>query len=777
MARDDERDALWGALRDVHETGRARLLLVRGRSGSGKSRVVEWIVERAHELGAATPFRAMHAPIPGPSHGVSAALGRHLGVQGLDRMESTERIRGWLTEQGADDIEDLDFEALGLAELTVPAVSAGAVVRFTNSNERHALAARLMEREASRRPVILWVDDTQWSNSALALVAHLLERQSHSPAPILVVVTVRDEAVAGNEELQGRLTDLLAAPRTGTLDVGPLAPAEQAALVGELLGLEGDLAVQVRRRTAGNPLFAVQLVGDWVQRGVLAPGPRGFTLREGEHAELPDDIHDLWLRRLQQALAELPETAWEVLELAAALGQVVDQAEWAATCGRAGLEIPDGLVEALVRSRLAVREAGGWRMVHAMLRESLEREARESGAWRSINRRCAEALEHRYGSGPRAAERLGRHLFAGGDLDESLRPLIGAAWEARASSDHETSFELLELHARALHGLRRPASDEEWGASLALRSILLNTLGRDSEASAVAEDALERAERHGWRRPLPQIYRVAGWGAVRTGRMALGRERFRRGVEVAGELGQGEVVPQLVQGEGYAALFAGDLEDTDVLAARSARLAEARGDVFGLAEATKLQATVARLRGRRELASELYHQALFGFERVGNRTGLAQVHNELAEMARGAGDLETADEHYQQARRLFADTGSFHVRVMDVNLALLALAREEYGDAEPLLRAAIEDVGTEHPSVHWMASVALMVCAAARRDWTEWDRLEPHALSPEGLQHIVERDIAVTAEQAGQLARAMGQPQRAAPMLELAEAERRKLDG
>ena len=40
-------------------------------------------------------------------------------------------------------------------------------------------------------------------------------------------------------------------------------------LTREVLGLSDGLAAAVDARTAGNPLFAVQLVGDWVQRGVI----------------------------------------------------------------------------------------------------------------------------------------------------------------------------------------------------------------------------------------------------------------------------------------------------------------------------------------------------------------------------------------------------------------------------------------------------------------------------------------------------------------------------
>jgi hypothetical protein len=41
----------------------------------------------------------------------------------------------------------------------------------------------------------------------------------------------------------------------------------------------------------GNPMFAVQLVGSLVERRVLEVGKKGFVLRPGERAVLPDNIH------------------------------------------------------------------------------------------------------------------------------------------------------------------------------------------------------------------------------------------------------------------------------------------------------------------------------------------------------------------------------------------------------------------------------------------------------------------------------------------------------
>ena len=50
----EERDALWRALKSVKTTGKARVVVIHGPAGAGKTRLGEWLLERAHELGAAS---------------------------------------------------------------------------------------------------------------------------------------------------------------------------------------------------------------------------------------------------------------------------------------------------------------------------------------------------------------------------------------------------------------------------------------------------------------------------------------------------------------------------------------------------------------------------------------------------------------------------------------------------------------------------------------------------------------------------------------------------
>ncbi len=424
--RTGERDQIWRTLVEVHEAGEARLLHLHGTAGAGKSRVVEWMCERAHELGGAVGLRATHSPMGGPADGLSRTFANHLRCVGMTHGEVAERCRHLLAAQGAAD----EYEWHALAQLIAPSPAplGGPGVVFSTPTQRYVLMRRVVERVARRRPVIIWLDDAQWGNDSLGFATYLMRTQTIAPSPVLVLVTTQDEALRSRSLERVQLERLLRQPGTKSLEVAPLLPEDHSTLVQELLGLEGDLAHTVERRTAGNPLFAVQLVGDWVQRGVLEVGNTGFRLRAGEDAVIPDDIHQLVGVRLTRLLDGRPKHYRESLSLAAALGQNVDAEEWLAAGREAGFEIPLELMHDLVRNRLAVRHEAGWSFAHNMLRESLARTSREAGVWRLHNRACARMLSSRHADSPALiADRLGRYLLEAGETQEALVPLMVGA--------------------------------------------------------------------------------------------------------------------------------------------------------------------------------------------------------------------------------------------------------------------------------------------------------------------------------------------------------------
>jgi len=685
VAREAERDALWAALGRVRE-GRPEAVVLSGPAGVGKSRLARWLCERAHESGAADKLVATHAPGGGPDEGLGPLLYRHFGLAGLRPAAARTRIEARLRRLGLEDPDDVAAVHL-LAVPGAMSTAPRARVRLVGPAEPHALVRRVLERTCVDRPLVLVLEDVQWGADALSFTRSLLE--SDSEARMLVVLTASAEHLAERPVEQAQVAELLALPRVRELPVGPLDEDGRAELVHQLLGLEGVLAAQLEERSGGNPLFLVQLVGDWVERGLLVPGERGFRLVPGAEVHLPDDVHEVWAERIRRALGDRPVAETQAVELAAALGLKVSTAEWRAVCAEAGLPAPLPLVDQLVEWRLLTPEPGGveegWGFVHNMLRESLERLAREGGRADAHHRACAAVLER----GPRepgVAERLARHLAAAGDPGAALEPLLAGARERLEIGEHGAAEDLLAMRERLLDAAAVPPADPRRAEGWMLRCVAAMLRGDLATAEPLGRRALESASEPAARaRALLTLSRVQRRRGSVDGAGAAAREAAELAERSVQDL-RGPCFKEL----GAVELAQGHLDEAAAWLDRVLGLEDA--DDLLLARTHANLAAVAAARGRYAEALPHLDRARTLFARMSSRDGVAECCNARAEIHRHCGQLAEAESGYREAAARFRALGSGSAVIPQLNLGLALLARgawdeadEELGAAEPVL--------------------------------------------------------------------------------------------
>lgn len=778
VGRQAERDAIWEALREARETGGARACVLRGQAGAGKSRLAEWMAHRADEVGAAVVVHATHSAAGGAADGLSRMVAAALGAVGLPRDELVERIQTWLRRRGVRD----EYEWRALTELVWPS-AAEATVRFGAANERYALIRRLLghlaamqSEDGEPRPVVLWLDDVQWGGDALGLAEHLLHRAERD-LPVLLLLTVRDEALAERQAEARQLERIEALSGVRRLDLAALGRAERTELVQRLLLLEGDLAAEVEERTGGNPLFAVQLVGDWVQRGVLEAGAQGFVLRAGEQAILPDDIHQLWKARIRQVLEGRPASAREALELAALLGDEVDAAEWSGACRFARRPIPDDLLPTLLDRRLAEVRPHGWAFAHGMLRESLERSAVEHGRAEALHDACAAALEIRLAVArlPGMAERLGRHLHAAGRPEQALGPLQLATDERRGMSDYTGAMRVVDLRADVLRSLGVAADDPRRGQAEVDRAALLVGLGHLDEAEQVAASVVSHLAK-GWELLWPAALRQGAVATAKRGQLGRAEELLRKGERAAVEIQDEAELARCLLFLGDVTRRMGRRDEAEGYCRRALEKFELQRDRRGQADALMGLAAVALAREEHARTEAFTRQAIELFEEVGARFGVASARNTLGDALRGQGQLESAEAAYAEAEALLGALGSPDRFVPLLNLGLVLLARGRFADAGPPLRTALERMKQAgRKGMEGALHSALLPVVAHAGDW---EAFAVHATAAHELltaSGFVDPDIASAAEQGAALASAAGRDAEARRALEVAREQWRTL--
>jgi DNA-binding SARP family transcriptional activator/tetratricopeptide (TPR) repeat protein len=474
------RRAEWSAMLDVWDAvaaGRARLLILSGEAGVGKTRLAEELLHWAELQGYATARARCYAAEGELPYGpIVSWLRAPVLTRKLAQLEPV-----WAAEVSrlAPEIRAQRADLPQLEPVDEPCA------------RQRLFEALARATDTGGQMLVLLLDDAQWCDrSTLAWLHYRLRR---GPADrLLVVATLRREDLDGDGVVAASLQALAALDRVSEIALRPLDEAETAQLAAEVAGapLTTDEAARLYRETEGNPLFVVKLAQP-ADRTRQAEA--WLTERPGPH--LPPGIVGV----ISARLAGLSPQARQLAELAATIGR---EFNWATLAHAAHDVDEDTMVQALdeLWRRRIVREHAVelYDFSHNKLREVLYQQL--SGARRRLlHRRVAAAYE---ALAPvdqplRCAQTAAHYEQAGwsGKAVELYRRAAEAARQVYANAEVQAYLEraiaLLNLaHPAELAGVDVPALalelQERLGEVLALT-------GRYPEAEATYQQALRRA--------------------------------------------------------------------------------------------------------------------------------------------------------------------------------------------------------------------------------------------------------------------------------------------
>ncbi len=717
VARHKERATLWRTFEEMVASQTPYLVILRGEAGVGKSRLAEWMVERSHERGAALSLSAFHEPNPQATEVLRRMLDKELRVAQLPRRDVEKHIRTYLERWPLldDTHETLGQDVHILTQVTISPSRQRALSTPPSWQERKATWLRLIRRLTMRKALILWIDDAQWASDLLSLAQAIMEQGERLQLPVYIVATLREEALDG-QGIQARQLEQLVAQardRVRHISLPALEPLEHERLIRELLPLSSTLTDRVAQRTQGNPLFTIQLIGDWVQRGMLHVGPHGLELDELERPGLPEDIHELWRSRIEQVTHASSGRVLRALQAAAVLGRDIMPDEWQHMCTLEGLEIPPDLLDQMVLHRLAITTDAGWCFYHEMLRESLLSMARESGCLRTLHSTAAQMLRERYDLAiPRIAERLAYHDIEAGNHAEALPLLMTSLHHFRVVGELYRAHHVVRHWERAVEQLRLPHGDMMYVEGLLAIVQLHITQGELGEAETQLELTRRHAHMSDELAPRVEVELVRARLLRKRGENTLALEAIEQGMSW---LAEAEHSPEL----------RGERDTDEVLATLRARGTMAHGEILAslghyqearehlveaIAQIKHMDCREELGRGLLALSEVLSHQnqdalskelldeAIGQFTRQNNQVALAYCSNFQGDLARRNHQEERAREHYMKARALLVALGSNDAVFPALNLILLALKQaknEEVMRYVPGVRQAFIEQGRE----------------------------------------------------------------------------------
>ena len=475
VGRDPELALLRQALARALE-GRRQLCFVTGEPGIGKSTLVRTFLAglepRTVSIGRGACFEQHGTPEPFlPIIEALADLAR--SARGAQVAAALVRHAPTFVAQVPHLVSDEQ-----LAEAARRAA-------FGNQPRQLRELCEALEAVASQDPLVLVLEDLQWSDVATVdLVSILGQRQER--AKLLVIATSRHADIQRPDHpLNPVMRSLIA--RSGALQVR--VPQMSSALVQSFIdrrfpghAFPQPLTELVARITGGTPLYMVSLLDELVGRGMLAEHDGRWTLTVSiaeVEAHRPASVKQL----IDIQLDRLPLPEQRVLEAASIVG-----AEFSTNLVAAALELPveevDDTCDSLARRSLFLRAEPDDRyaVTHALIQEvCLERSSPlRRQRW---HRLVATALERH----PRAAELshlLAKHFDAGGEPARAIPAYLTAA---RQAAQRYATSDAVAVCARALELLPRlPANRERDVLELEILDTTCQQFNSNSFSAAFA---------------------------------------------------------------------------------------------------------------------------------------------------------------------------------------------------------------------------------------------------------------------------------------------------
>ncbi|MCA9527728.1 MAG: AAA family ATPase, partial [Myxococcales bacterium] len=760
-----ERDRLWRALRRVHRDGLPRAVVLRGAAGLGKSHLARWLCERAHEVGAATILRATHSAVGTPQDGLAAMMARLHHCEELPRAAVVDRMQRVLEELVPGDQARQTERAHLLAELITSGRS-----EFGTQMPRERRFSLLLEHLrmlGRKRPLVLVIEDAHWGEEAVEFCQQVLD--AADDVRVLVVLTARTDE---HGDTPASVEAVERHPAVERLTVGPMSAADMPELIHALLGLESEVAAEVEARCEGNPLFATQLVGDWVQRGVLVPGTLGFELRPGVKPGLPDGVHALWRQRIEAAL---PEQAHQhAIMLGALLGGNFEQSIWEKAVRSAGLGADAEVLQSLADRGLLRLEgtptAPNWAFTHGMLQESLERQAGEDGFLKTAHLSCAEALA---GEKKRPYQyNRAEHLLKGGAKSQAARVMIRAGHDLLEDNKKDEAEALLERWTALVHELNLPRDHPNRADARLLSCRIARARNDHRKMDMLARAALREGEEHGWPKVVGKALVDLAWAAIRAGDLDVAKARLATATEQARKRGDKFGLITTLRNQAQFLLDTGSFEEVSGMLDEVMALIGDRPLASAAALTQVARALLLRRHGRFDEAAIALDEAERHFQSDDLRWGLARVITERGSLALARGDVAAAIAFQEEAvKRLSVIDGPtapwsrLNLGRARIAAGELAAARDIFEDELLLSRRK------DHQAPALVAELGLLIIAALERDWRGWrnwlmavrERLEE--------RESTTRDAIAMTEQAAEAAVAAGSASRAAAAYAVAEAQ------
>ncbi|MEG4515066.1 AAA family ATPase, partial [Microcoleus sp. F6_B4] len=327
--RETEVETLLQAFERVSQ-GTTEMMLVAGFSGTGKTAAVNEVhkpIVRQRGYFIKGKFDQFQRNIPFSAfvQAFRDLMGQLLTESDLQLEQWRNKILAAVGENGQVIIDVIpELERIIGKQPSVPELSGSAA-----QNRFNLLFEKFIQVFATKEhPLVVFIDDLQWADSASLKLMHLLMSKTDSQY-LLLIGAYRDNEVSEAHPLILTLQDLEKAKATiNTITLAPLNRASINQLVADTLSCSLNLALpltdMVMTKTKGNPFFTTQFLKALHEDGLITFNLHGnywqCDIARVRSLSLTDNVVEF----MAVQLLKLPLLTQTILKLAACIGAQFD---------------------------------------------------------------------------------------------------------------------------------------------------------------------------------------------------------------------------------------------------------------------------------------------------------------------------------------------------------------------------------------------------------------------------------------------------------------------
>ncbi len=390
--------------------GKGKTVLISGEAGSGKTRLANEFLKKAKDKGVSTLTGWCLSNAAVPYFPFFEAFNAFFTSIDCEEPENGVTVSDWLK---------------GPAQANTPQK------RQTFSpqvwkDQTFAAVTKTLITMSSEKPVILFLDDVQWADSASLSLIHYIARAIRSEK-VLLLATFRSEQVTCDAD--GKSSYLAETIRLmkredlfEEINLSNLSQTNIRMLAQNMLGgnLQEEFTKNLSLESQGNALFVVESIRMLSERNALIQEKENWRL-SNEQIGIPDKVKDIIVQRL----SVLHRDQRRILDVASVIGERFDTELVAAVLDQDYLKVAEALDVISQATSLVLTAGTSYRFDHARSKESIYDEL-SIALKRGYHARVAEKMESSSQNSKPLFSDLAYHYAEAENTEKAVRYALAA---------------------------------------------------------------------------------------------------------------------------------------------------------------------------------------------------------------------------------------------------------------------------------------------------------------------------------------------------------------